>query len=168
MSDIEKAAETTRGVLYHHFASKDEMILEIISENLGNAATKLETDLVQLQANGQGELEQLMTNMLTLVEQITFGPGKAMSVHVWSLSMLKPEVKKHMEAFFERIRQALQGQLLELRNQGKLDSNANVEHMATVLFSIQIPAYIVQRLFTNSNALGPKEFIAALMGLCHK
>jgi TetR/AcrR family acrAB operon transcriptional repressor len=69
MTDIEKAAKTTRGVLYHHFASKDEMILAITAENLGAAAQKIEADLQQLQATGKGELNQLLTNMIDVVEK---------------------------------------------------------------------------------------------------
>ena len=57
MTDIDKAAKTTRGVLYYHFASKDEMILAITSENLCAAAQKIEADLQQLQATGKGELK---------------------------------------------------------------------------------------------------------------
>jgi AcrR family transcriptional regulator len=168
MSDIEKAAKTTRGVLYHHFASKDEMILAIIAENLGSAASKIESDLAQLQHTGKGELNELLASMLQLVEEITFGPGKAMSLHVWSLSMLRPEVKTTMVTFFERIRSSLKQQLLELQRLGKIDSHLDVNNLATVLFSIQIPAYIVQRLFMEERSLAPDAYVQSLIGLFTK
>lgn len=165
MTDIEKAADTSRGVLYHHFDSKDEMILAIIAENLGLAAQKIEADLQQLQITGIGDLPQLLTSSIHLVEQVMVGPGKAMSVHVWSLSLLRPHIKEAMMVFFERIRQSLKLQLIELQKLGKINKGADLNKLATVVFSIQIPAYIIQRLFTNDDALDPEQFVEALQEL---
>ena len=165
MADIETEANTSRGVLYHHFANKDEMILEIIAENLGNAAAKMEEDLLNLQTTGKGDLYQLLISMLGVVEQITFGPGKAMSVHVWSLSLLRPEVNETVMAFFERMRQLLKQQLTKLQELGQVDKNADLDKLATTLFSIQIPAYIIQRLFTGKNALMPEDYAQSLLML---
>ena len=162
MTDIEKAADTSRGVLYHHFDSKDQMILEIIAENLGNFANKIEADLEIIRTTGDGDLKQLLTDALKLVEAITMGPGKAMSVHVWSLSLLRPDVKVFMSGFFERIRTALKLQLVILQKNKKIDPKANIEQLSTVLFSIQIPAFIVQRLFIENHSLSPEEFAESL------
>ena len=167
MSDIEKAANTSRGVLYHHFENKDQMILEIITENLGNAAAKVEADLAVLQNTGDGDLKQLLTNMLKVVEGISLGPGKAMSLHVWSLSMLRPDVKSHMVSFFERMREALKLQLAILQKIKKIDPKANLEELSTALFSIQIPAFIVQRLFIEEHSLAPEAFAQSLAILFH-
>jgi len=162
MTDIEKAADTSRGVLYHHFDSKDQMILEIIAENLGNFANKIEADLEIIRTTGDGDLKQLLTDALKLVEAITMGPGKAMSVHVWSLSLLRPDVKVFMSGFFERIRTALKLQLVILQKNKKIDPKANIEQLSTALFSIQIPAFIVQRLFIENHSLSPEEFTESL------
>jgi AcrR family transcriptional regulator len=162
MTDIEKAADTSRGVLYHHFDSKDQMILEIIAENLGNFANKIEADLEIIRTTGDGDLKQLLTDALKLVEAITMGPGKAMSVHVWSLSLLRPDVKVFMSGFFERIRTALKLQLVILQKNKKIDPKANIEQLSTALFSIQIPAFIVQRLFIENHSLSPEEFAESL------
>lgn len=162
MSDIEIAANTSRGVLYHHFKSKDEMILSIIAENLGNFAKKIEADLEIIQKNSDGDLKHLLTESLKLVEAITMGPGKAMSVHVWSLALLRPDVKDFMSAFFERIRISLKLQLLILQKNKKIDSNVNLEDLSTALFSIQIPAFIVQRLFIENHSLTPEAFANSL------
>jgi AcrR family transcriptional regulator len=162
MTDIEKAADTSRGVLYHHFDSKDQMILEIIAENLGNFANKIEADLEIIRTTGDGDLKQLLTDALKLVEAITMGPGKAMSVHVWSLSLLRPDVKVFMSGFFERIRTALKLQLVILQKNKKIDPKANIEQLSTALFAIQIPAFIVQRLFIENHSLSPQEFAESL------
>lgn len=168
IQSIETAAQTSRGVIYHHFASKDEMILAIIAENLGNAADKIDSDLRQLRESGKGDLPQLLLSMLEVVEQITFGPGKAMSLHVWSLSLLRPEVKNTMMGFFDRIRGLLKEQIIELQQRGKISLNAEPDKLAAALFSIQIPAYIVQRLFTGDAALDPQEYVRSLVSLFEK
>jgi AcrR family transcriptional regulator len=162
MTDIEKAANTSRGVLYHHFESKDEMILAIISENLGNFADKIEADLEIIRTTGDGDLKQLLTNALQLVEKITMGPGRAMSVHAWSLSLLRPDVKVFMVGFFERIRAALKLQLVILQKYKKIDPKVNLDDLSTALFSIQIPAFIVQRLFIEDHSLTPEAFANSL------
>ena len=162
MTDIEKAAKTSRGVLYHHFESKDQIILEIIAENLGNFANKIEADLEVVRKTGDGDLKQLLTDALRLVEEITMGPGKAMSMHVWSLSLLRPDVKVFMVGFFERIRAALKLQLVLLQKNKKIDPRVNLDDLATALFSIQIPAFIVQRLFIEDHSLTPEAFANSL------
>jgi len=162
MTDIEKAANTSRGVLYHHFESKDEIILAIIAENLGNFADKIEADLEIARTSGDGDLKQLLINALQLVEKITMGPGRAMSVHVWSLSLLRPDVKVFMVGFFERIRAALKLQLVILQKNKKIDPRVNLDELSTALFSIQIPAFIVQRLFIEDHSLTPEAFANSL------
>jgi len=161
MTDIETAAQTSRGVLYHHFESKDQIILTIIAENLGNAAAKIEGDLALIRTTGEGDLKQLLVNTLKMVESITMGPGKAMSLHVWSLSMLRPDVKVYTIDFFERIRTALKLQLEELQKIKKIDSTANLDALSTALFAVQIPGYVVQRLFLE-NCASPEEFADSL------
>ena len=163
MTDIEKAANTSRGVLYHHFESKDQMILAIIAENLGNFANKIEADLEKIRTTGDGDLKQLLTDALKVVEEITMGPGKAMSVHVWSLSLLRADVKVFMVGFFERIRAALKLQLVILQKNKKIDPRVNLEELSTALFSIQIPAFIVQRLFIEDHSLTPEAFANSLV-----
>ena len=165
MSDIQQAANTSRGVMYHHFESKDDMILVIIEENLGKGVAKIESDLVSLRHTGQGDLRGLLMSIIELAEQITFGPGKAMSLHVWSLAMLKPVVHQTVMGSFERLRQALKLELAEFQKLGKIHHDVDLERLATVLFSIQIPAYIVQRLFMDQHALEPQDFVDSLLSL---
>ena len=90
------------------------------------------------------------------------GPGRAMSVHVWSLSLLRPDVKVYMLSFFERIRAALKLHLVILQKNKKIDPKVNLEDLSTALFSIQIPAFIVQRLFIEKHSLSPEAFANSL------
>ena len=132
---------------------------------MGNAATKIEADLAVIQTTGVGDLKQLLVSILKVVESISMGPGKAMSLHVWSLSMLRPDVKVYVAGFFERIRAALKLQLEVLQKNKQIDPKANLEALSTALFAVQIPAFIVQRLFIENHSLTPEEFADSLVVL---
>ena len=56
-------------------------------------------------------------------------------------------------------------QLLELQMNRQIADEADVEKLATALFSIQIPAYIVQRLFMDEQALSVEDYAQSLIDL---
>ncbi|MEI6801890.1 MAG: TetR/AcrR family transcriptional regulator [Burkholderiales bacterium] len=165
MTDIEVAANTSRGVIYHHFKNKEDMIQRITQENLGSMADKIASNLERLRAEGGGDLRQILSNLMNLTEAITFGPGRAMSVHVWSLALLNPNVYKTLEACFERIRLLLKSELLALQAKGKYPADADLDRLSTALFSVQIPGFIVQRLLLGEHSLKPDDFIDAMVKL---
>jgi hypothetical protein len=67
-----------------------------------------------------------------------------------------------MVGFFERIRAALKLQLVILQKNKKIDSKVNLEELSTAIFAIQIPAFIVQRLFIEDHSLTPEAFANSL------
>ena len=165
LADIESAANTSRGVIYHHFKSKEDMIQRITQENLGSMADKVAADLARIRAEGGGDLRQILSSLMNLTEAITFGPGRAMSVHVWSLALLNPNVHQTLVMCFERIRLLLKDELLALQAKGKYPADADLDRLSTALFSVQIPGFIVQRLLLGGHSLKPDDFIDAMVGL---
>ena len=67
-----------------------------------------------------------------------------------------------MVGFFERIRAALKLQLVILQKNKKIDPRVNLDDLSTALFSIQIPAFIVQRLFIKDHSLTPEAYANSL------
>ena len=165
MDDIELAANTSRGVMYHHFKNKEEMIQRITQENLGSMADKVAFNLERLRSEGGGDLRQILSNLMELTEAITLGPGRAMSIHVWSLALINPNVQQTLQTCFERIRLLLKGELLALQAKGKYPAKADLDRLSVALFSVQIPGFIVQRLFLGEHSLKPDEFIDAMVKL---
>jgi len=165
MADIELASNTSRGVLYHHFKSKEEMIQRITQENLGAVADKIASDLEQQRGQGSTNVRRILGKLLEQTDAITFGPGRAMSVHVWSLALINPGVQQTLMTCFERIRLLLRDELSVLQAAGQFSANVNLDQLSTALFSVHIPGFIIQRLFFGENSLKPEDFIDAMIKL---
>jgi len=165
MADIELASKTSRGVLYHHFKNKEEIIQRITQDNLGAMADKIATNLKRHKGHGDADLRQMIEDLMELTDTITLGPGRAMSVHVWSLALTNPTVHQTVLACFEKIRLLLKEELIELQAVGKLSAEVNVDHLSSALFSVHIPGFIVQRLFLGESSLKPDAFIDAMIKL---
>jgi AcrR family transcriptional regulator len=165
MADIELASNTSRGVLYHHFKSKEDMIQRITQENLGAVADKIASDLERQRGQGVKNVRQILGKLLEQTDAITFGPGRAMSVHVWSLALINPGVQQTLNTCFERIRLLLKDELSVLQAAGQLPASTNLDHLSTALFSVHIPGFIIQRLFFGENSLTPDDFIDAMVKL---
>ena len=165
LSDIEKAADTSRGVIYHYFRSKDDIIQDITRENLGRVGAKIESNLHSLKALGPQRLEMVLKELVGFVEELSLGSGKAMSLHVWSLAMLNPEVKLTVEDFFEKIRMLLKNELAQMQQTGFYSEDTDLDQLASAFFSTIIPGFIVQRMFLNENSLGAAAYVDSIMAL---
>jgi AcrR family transcriptional regulator len=103
MADIQKECGFSRGNLYHHFKTKEEIVQIIITQNLGRFCDQVEKTLFELKDQNLN-LAQIIHDLASLAEQITKGPGKGMAFHVWSLAMVNPDIRKTMLNCFEKIR----------------------------------------------------------------
>ena len=163
--DIELASNTSRGVLYHRFKNKEEIIQRITQDNLGALADKIATNFKRHKDHGDADLRQKIGDLMELTDTITLGPGRAMSVHVWSLTLTNPTVNQTVLACFKKIRLLLKEELIELQAVGKLADEVNADHPSSALFSVHIPGFIVQRLFLGESSLKPNAFIDAMIKL---
>ncbi|AWW46242.1 hypothetical protein DPM18_05125 [Polynucleobacter paneuropaeus] len=119
MRDIQLAADCSRGNLYHHFKAKEEIVQIIITQNLGRYCDHIEAMLTESDQRNLS-LADVIKLLSGYAEEITKGPGKGMAFHVWSLSMVEPEVRATMLTYFERIRSALEQKIILLMSKGKL------------------------------------------------
>ena len=119
MKDIQLAADCSRGNLYHHFKAKEEIVQIITAQNLGRFCDRIETILKESDERDLSLLE-IIQELASFAEEITKGPGKEIAFHVWSLSMVEPEVRKTMLIYFERIRSGLEQKIVLLMKKGKL------------------------------------------------
>lgn len=165
LADIEQAAKVSRGVSYHHFRSKDEMVQEITRENLGKMAQKIEDDLLKLRLGGSGSLHNILRRLVGFAEQITLGPGRAMSLHVWSLATLNPDVNATLVGFFEKIRLLLKQELQLLQTAGDYPIDADLDKLSSAFFAALIPGFIVQRLFLGNKSLKADDYVDSIIAL---
>jgi AcrR family transcriptional regulator len=159
MKDIQLAADCSRGNLYHHFKAKEEIVQVITAQNLGRFCERIETIL-----NDERDLSllEIMEELASFAEEVTKGPGKGMAFHVWSMSMVEPEVRKTMLIYFERIRNGLEQKIILLMKKGKIKKDKNTEQLSVALFGLVIPGFTVQSVFMDEKAIDSSEYVRAL------
>jgi TetR/AcrR family transcriptional repressor of uid operon len=161
MKDIQVAADCSRGNLYHHFKAKEEIVQIITAQNLGRFCDRIETILKESDERDLSLLE-IIEELASFAEEITKGPGKGTAFHVWSLSMVEPEVRKTMLIYFERIRSGLEQKIILLMKKGKLKKNINTEQLSVALFGLVIPGFTVQSVFMDEKAIDSAKYVRAL------
>ena len=161
MKDIQLAADCSRGNLYHHFKAKEEIVQIITSQNLGRFCDRIETILKESDERDLTLLE-IIEELATFAEEITKGPGKGIAFHVWSLSMVEPEIRKTMLVYFERIRSGLEQKIILLMKKGKLKKDKNTEQLSVALFGLVIPGFTVQSVFMDEKSIDSAQYVRSL------
>jgi TetR/AcrR family transcriptional repressor of uid operon len=161
MKDIQLAADCSRGNLYHHFKAKEEIVQIITAQNLGRFCERIETILKESDERDLSLLE-IIEELASFAEEITKGPGKGMAFHVWSMSMVEPEVRKTMLVYFERIRSGLEQKIILLMKKGKLKKHKDTEQLSVALFGLVIPGFTVQSVFMDKKAINSAQYAKSL------
>jgi AcrR family transcriptional regulator len=160
IKDILIASGISNGALFVYFKSKREILLAIVDENLGLFCKRIDEIA---DSSHEMEREEAFVMLLDLVRQISLGAGRAMSLHVWSASMVDEVIKSHMQLHFKGILLAITRLLANLQKNGKLSKSVNVKKSAQGLFAFFIPGYIIQLLFIS--AMEPRAYMDAHRGL---
>lgn len=161
MMDIQLAAECSRGNLYHHFKGKEEIVQIITAQNLGRFCDRIETILKESDERDLSLLE-IIEELASFAEEINKGPGKGIAFHVWSLSMVEPEVRKTMLTYFEQIRSGLEQKIILLMKKGKLKKDKNTQQLSVALFGLVIPGFTVQSVFMDEKAIDSAQYSESL------
>ena len=158
MDEIQRLANVSRGALYYHFKSKDEIIRTVIEENLGGFAGRVET-IISLSNDKELSFTNILIELTSFAEQITFGPGRGMAFHVWSYSMLNEGVREIMVAHFSRICSLLEEQIKTLQKKGDIPKTVKPKDAAVALFGLIIPGFTVQRCFLGDRSISAETYI---------
>jgi AcrR family transcriptional regulator len=161
MRDIQLAADCSRGNLYHHFKAKEEIVQIITAQNLGRFCDRIEAILKESDARDLSLLE-IIEELVSFAEEITKGPGKGIAFHVWSMSMVEPEVRKTMLIYFEQIRSGLEQKIILLMKKGKMKKNKNTQQLSVALFGLVIPGFTVQSVFMDEKAIDSAQYSESL------
>lgn len=161
IKDIMEEAKVSNGAIFTYFKTKDEMILEIIRENLGQIIQRI-NEIVA--SSDHIDLEETLLALLEMVRQISLGPGRAMSMHVWSLSMVNPDVENCTREYCHQIHQSLEELVKHFQKAGALSMDLNPKRTAKALFSMLLPGYILQLLLVER--IEPLAYLKAYKGLC--
>ena len=156
IKDICEEGGVSNGGFFSYFKNKKEPLLVIIEQNLGLFDARVNEVIDKAQDQS---FEEACIALLNVVHAVANGPGRAMSMHVWSLSMFDEEVAKHTQSSFKKIHKSLARLITRHLN---LDSRADrmpAAKVARALFSILIPGYIVQILMVGD--ISPKAYLQA-------
>lgn len=164
LRDIQETAGVSRGAIYHHFRSKEEIIQVITSENLGRMGDKV-AEILEVARVEHLPITKVVEHLCAFVEQIVFGPGQAMGIRVWAASTVDAGIRSTMVAAFERIRSLMVELIADYQHKGDIDATADAQELASVLFAVTIPGFQVQRLFLDEQAVDPKVYAQALLAL---
>jgi len=164
MADIQNECGYSRGNLYHHFKTKEEIVQIIITQNLGRFCNQVNQTLTE-QKNPDLSLENVIHELAHLAEKITKGPGRGMAFHVWSLAMVDPDIRTTMQACFEDIRRALETKVIALIDKGKIAKTNHTQELSVALFGLVIPAFTLQSVFMEGKAINSKQYSKALQDL---
>lgn len=165
MSDIQKAFHTSRGVIYHYFFNKEALILEIIQQNLGGIAVAFVAIFDDIKTRERVSLKEILKALVSPIEEMTCGPGRAMNLHLWSLAMLDSQVKLTLVASFEEIRVRLGRKLSALQLLGLYPKEANIEKLSSTCLSTLIYGFILQRLFLGEHSLNANGYVDSMAQL---
>ena len=164
LGDVQQAAGVSRGAIYHHFRSKEEIIQVITSENLGRMGDKV-AEILEAARSELLPIAAVLERLCGFVEEIVFGPGQAMGIRVWAASTVDPAIRKTMVAAFERIRGLMVELIVNYQQTGDIDGRADPQQLASALFAVTIPGFQVQRLFLDERSIDPKAYAQALLTL---
>lgn len=164
LGDIQQAAGVSRGAIYHHFKSKEEIIQVITSENLGRMGDKV-AEILEVARSEHLPVAKVLEHLCDFVEQIVFGPGQAMGIRVWAVSTVDDGIRSTMVAAFERIRALMVELIADYQKKGEIDDSVDAQELASVLFSVTIPGFQVQRIFLDERSIAPKAYALALIAL---
>lgn len=164
LGDIQQAAGVSRGAIYHHFKSKEEIIQVITSENLGRMGDKV-AEILEVARSEHLPVAKVLEHLCDFVEQIVFGPGQAMGIRVWAASTVDDGIRRTMVAAFERIRALMVELIADYQSKGEIDDSVDAQELASVLFAVTIPGFQVQRIFLDDRSVAPKAYAKALIAL---
>jgi len=167
IKDIQHASGFSRGNLYHHFKTKEEIVQIIITQNLGSGRALMET-IIQECISQVVDIKELIQRFTQLTETVTKGPGKGMAFHVWSLAMVDADVRKVLVVYFEQIRAALETYILVLQNKGKLAKTIHAKELSSALFGIVIPGFSLQSVYFDDMAITTDQYTNSLEVLFNK
>lgn len=164
LNDIQKAAGVSRGGIYHHFPNKEAIIEAITRDNLGRMADKV-AEILDAARTQHLNLDEVIEHLCSFVQQIVFGPGQAMGLRVWAAAATDTTIRTPMVEAFERIRGLMRDLIKDGQSRGQIAADADANQLATVLFSLTIPGFQVQRIFLGDQSVDPRAYAKGLATL---
>ncbi len=135
LEDIAKAADVSRGAIYHHFGSKAELFKEIALQNKHNMNQIIEKRIERLNDNPSEALYNLLDAIFNKLENDPFFRDfEELRLKTSLVGDLEP-LKKILDAELESGAKKLIDSLYRFENKGMLNKEINKEALAISIIS---------------------------------
>jgi len=135
LEDIAKAADVTRGAIYHHFGSKAELFKEIALQNKHNMNQIIEKRIEKLIDDPSKALHRLLDAIFHKLENDPFFRDfEELRIKTSMVDDLEP-LKKILDTELEYGTKKLINTLNKFQEEGKLNKNINKEALAISVVS---------------------------------
>lgn len=135
LEDIAKAADVTRGAIYHHFGSKAELFKEIALQNKHNLNQIIEKRIDKLNDNPSEALHSLLEAIFNKLENDPFFRDfEELRIKTNMVDDLEP-LKQILDEELESGSKKLIDALYNFEKQGKLNKDTNKEALAILVIS---------------------------------
>ncbi|MER7676347.1 MULTISPECIES: TetR/AcrR family transcriptional regulator [unclassified Streptomyces] len=160
MQDLFAESGLSAGVVYRHFASKNEMITAIVEENMQDVLAMVNSVARDRPGSSLGDL---MADVLEIVRTKTAEQNIAgLSVLAWSESLRNPSLAEQFDVLMTRLRSALTDVVRENQQRGSLARTVSPESVAATLVCV-LPGYILQLAMGDAKTIeGVSDALRAL------
>jgi AcrR family transcriptional regulator len=164
LDDIASGIGVTKGAIYHHFASKDELFFEA-SKLLMNMVLEWYSDTIAKIESMERILQDLF-NFEAMIEQVSETAGlesvlqnyeNVMYMIIASIKKF-PELKSIMEKVYQDFRTQLIMKLVRSANEGEIQQNLDIEAIAFEIMAFYEGALLMGALGTKKDHIifGPR------------
>jgi TetR/AcrR family transcriptional regulator, transcriptional repressor of aconitase len=161
MQDLFAESGLSSGAVYSYFSSKDDVIMAIAEENMGEVLALIRALATGRQDQGLGTV---LAEVLDLVrkkhEETQLGP---MSVLVWAEALRNPSMAQRFAESVAQMRAELADAVRVSQAEGNLPEDASAEALARLFISI-VPGFLLQlALFGPADVADVPDAVAALL-----
>ena len=139
MQDVLREAELSTGAVYRYFKSKDEIILAIALEAVGNLSATIQ----RVEESELPPLEDALAPTLQMLEQMAATGFARLAVQIWSEAMRSPVIGEALGDAYRQVRAALTRLVERYQERGRIDEAARAEEVARVLASL-VPGFVLR------------------------
>lgn len=141
MQDVLREAGLSAGAVYGYFASKEDIVLAIASEALGEVTALLDG----LAHDEPPPLAEALARLTAELQRIDDERGVApIAVQAWGEALRNPALAERARQIFATARAAVRRLVRAYQARGEIDPAADPDDVTAVLISI-VPGFFVQR-----------------------
>lgn len=160
MSDVFAESGLSAGAVYGYFSGKDDLVTAVIEQVLAELGAAIDEVCAAPEPPPLGDVVEQVLRILDRA-----GPDGSLArlaVQIWAEAVADPALRERLASYYRQARLAFADLARRYRDDGTLDPDADIDHVAQVLTAIG-PAFLTQRALLDD--VTPGSFARGLIGL---